>query len=340
MQIAVDEIAKLINGKVVGDADLIISGINSIDQAQPGQLTFIGNSKYLPQIQTTKASALIVSRDIEASDKTLIYVENPSLAFSKVASWFFKLSIPPIRGIHPTAVIGDLVKLGKAVAIGPHAVIENGVSIGDHTVIHAGAYVGHNVEIGHDCVIHPNVTICHHSILKNGIIIHSGSVIGSDGFGFEQVDGAHEKIPQIGIVYIDNHVEIGSNVTVDRARFDKTFIGEGTKIDNLVQIAHNVQIGKHCIIVSQVGISGSCVIGDYAILAGQAGVAGHLTIGEKSIVAAQAGVTKSIPPQSMVSGYPAKPHQHAKKVNACLQRLPDYINQLKHIQKQIEKLQK
>lgn len=333
------EIAQFIDGEIVGNAGLVITGLSGIKEAQKGDLTFVANSKYFSLAEKTKASAIITPYDLKVKDKTIIRCKNPSLAFSKAASLFVEDKIDQPQGIHSTAIIAEGVSLGKNISIGPYVVIEKGARIGDNCVIYSGCFIGHKTSLGNDCVIYPNVCIRERNKIGNRVIIHSSTVVGSDGFGFVNVQGVHEKIPQIGIVEIEDDVEIGSCVTIDRARFDKTFIGKGTKIDNLVQIAHNVRIGENCLIIAQVGISGSNTIEKNVILAGQAGLAGHLTIGEGAIVAAQAGVTNSVDPHTTVSGYPAKPHNHARKVNACLQRLPEYVKSIKDLKKRIEELE-
>ena len=290
-------------------------------------------------MKITRASAIITSRDLRDSDKPLIITDNPSLAFSKVIELVAPNHIGYPKGIHPTAVISKSAKIGNNVAIGPNAIIEDNVSIGSNTVIYGGCYVGSLTAIGEGSLIYPNVTIRERVEIGKRVIIHSGTVIGSDGFGFATVRGVQKKIPQIGTVVIEDDVEIGANVTIDRARFDKTVIGRGTKIDNLVQIAHNVIIGRNCIIVAQAGISGSTVLGKGVILAGQAGIVGHIVIGDGAIVAAQAGVTKSVPRGTKVSGYPAKPHSTAKRVNACVQRLPEMYRRVKELEEKIKKLE-
>lgn len=329
------EIADSVGGTVVGDPLRVIRGLSGIKEAQDGDLTFLANAKYAPLLEKTQASAVLTAAGVPTGKLDAIVVENPSLAFSKIAEIFFKAGGPAFSGIHPTAIIGGNVSLGKNVALGPYAVIEDNVVLGDNSVIGALSFIGQATTIGNDCLIYPNVTIRERITLKNRVIVHSGTVIGSDGFGFANVKGVNVKIPQIGTVEVQDDVEIGANVTIDRARFDKTVIGRGTKIDNLVQIAHNVVIGRHCIIVAQTGISGSVEVKDGAILAGQSGIAGHLTIGEGAVVAAQAGVTKSVPAKTLVSGYPAKPHERAKKVNAALQRLPEYVKTIQELKQKI-----
>lgn len=333
------EIAEFINGEVVGDASTIITGISGIKEAQKGDITFLANPKYFPLIEKTQASAIITSQDIEIQSKPIIRTENPSLAFSKVFSFVLPYQKSHPKGIHPTVILGKDVSLGLDVAIGPYTVVEDNAAIGDKTVIYSNCFIGHDTRIGSDSLIYSNVSIRERITIGDRVIIHSGTVIGSDGFGFATIEGLHQKIPQIGVVEIGDDVEIGANVTIDRARFDKTVIGRGTKIDNLVQIAHNVVIGDNSIIVAQVGISGSTVIGKNVTLAGQAGLVGHINIGDNSIVMAQSGVSKSVPPQSVVWGYPAKPANIAKRVNAGVQNLPRLYKTVAQLKKKIEELE-
>ena len=266
IQKTLDEIARIVDGEVAGDGKILITGISGIKEAKEGDLTFIANSKYIPLLEKTKASAVLASREIRTKQKPLIYTDNPSLAFAKMASFVIGQQQHHLKGIHATALIGEGVQLGKEVTIGPYAVIEDNVRIGDRTIIYSGCFIGHDTKIGSHCLIYPNVSIRERITVGNRVIVHSGTAIGADGFGFTNVAGVHQKIPQIGTVVIEDDVEIGANVTIDRARFDTTFIGRGTKIDNLVQIAHNVHIGENCIIVAQAGISGSTTIEKDVIL--------------------------------------------------------------------------
>lgn len=339
MRKTLKEIADLVGGNLEGDENLIIYGISGIKEATQGEISFLANPRYFPLLEKTNASAIIVPFEIGKTQRNIIRCENPSLAFSKLISEVFASQVHSLKGIHPTAIISDDAKIGNNVSIGPYAVVEGKAQIGDNTVIHSGCFIGRETVIGCDCLFYPNITVRERVIIGENVIVHSGSVIGSDGFGFAQVDGMHQKIPQIGTVVIENNVEIGANVTIDRARFEKTIIGEGTKIDNLVQIAHNVIIGKHCIIVSQAGISGSTELKDRVILAGQAGIAGHLTIGEGSVVTAKSGVPKSIPPHTVVFGYPAKPQETALRINAIVQRLPLYVKTIKELERKIEQME-
>jgi UDP-3-O-[3-hydroxymyristoyl] glucosamine N-acyltransferase len=339
MKKTLNEIAQLIDGSVVGDGSIVISGVCGIKEAKKGEITFVANPKYVSLMEQTNASAIITTPEIKASSKPLILTENPSLAFAKLLSLMAPNETPHHKGIHPTAVVGENVKLGKDISIHPYVVIEDNSEIGDNTVLCAGVFVGHNSRIGSDTIIYPHVSVRERVIIGNRVIIHSGTVVGSDGFGFATVQGLHQKIPQIGTVVIEDDVEIGANVTIDRARFDKTLIKHGTKIDNLVQIAHNVIIGENSIIVAQAGISGSTCLGKNVTLAGQAGVIGHINIGDNAVVAAQAGVTKSVPDNICVSGYPAKPHKKAKRINACVQKLPDLYRLVKDLEDKIASLE-
>lgn len=340
MQSTLSEIAKLIDGEVIGDPDIIITGVSGIKEARAGDITFLANSRYGSLAEETNASAIITSKDAGTYAKPVIKTDNPSLAFTRVVSHICPSQARHPAGIHPAAVIGKNVSLGKGVAVGACAVIDDNAVIGERTVIYPGCFIGYGSLVGDDCIIYPNVSVREKVTIGSRVIIHSGTVIGSDGFGFINVGGRHQKIPQIGTVEIQDDVEIGANVTIDRARFDKTVVGRGTKIDNLVQIAHNVVIGENTIIVAQAGISGSTVIGSNATLAGQAGLVGHITVGDGAIIAAQAGVTKSVPANTFVSGYPARPHSEAKKVNACLQRLPKLYEEISDLKKRVKELEK
>ncbi len=332
------EIAQIIGGKVIGDPNIKIKGISGIKEAQEGDITFVANPKYLPLIYQTKASAIIVSGEIKESPKPVIKCENPSLAFAKVVS----LIAPPVKrpeGISELTFIDKEAEISEDVDIGPFTIIEAGAKIGRGTVIYGNCYIGHETEIGEDCLIYANVSIRERIRIGDRVIIHSGAVIGSDGFGFATVRGVQHKIPQIGTVVIEDDVEIGANVTIDRARFDKTIIGKGTKIDNLVQIAHNVIIGENCIIVAQSGISGSTILEDNVIVAGQAGIVGHIKIGKNSIIMAKSGVSKSVPPNTKVFGYPAKEANHAKRVNACVQKLPEVVKEIRELRERVRELE-
>ncbi|MFA5199564.1 MAG: UDP-3-O-(3-hydroxymyristoyl)glucosamine N-acyltransferase [Candidatus Omnitrophota bacterium] len=339
MQKTLKEIAKLVGGRVVGNGDTLITGASGIREACEGDITFLSNPKYMSLMDKTRASSIVTSADAQTTNKPIILTDNPSLAFVKIISLFTPEEAGHPKNIDFTAVIGKNVVLGKDVAIGAYTVIGDNVEIGDNSIIYAGCYIGHHTKIGSNTLIYPHVSIRERINIGSRVIIHSGTVIGSDGFGFATIKGAHHKIPQVGIVEIGDDVEIGANVTIDRARFDKTIIGKGTKIDNLVQIAHNVVIGENSLIVAQVGISGSTIIGNNVTLGGQAGLVGHINIGDNAIVTAQSGVAKSVPADTMVSGYPARPYMTTQRVNASLQNLPKLFDLVKELKKKIESLE-
>lgn len=343
--INLQKLAELVGGELsVGAADKVVTGLNSIADAGPGEVTFLGNTRYLPTLKTTRAGAVLVSDDLDASDApaslALIRVKNPTLAFSSVIRFFGSTSMEFVPGVHPTAVVASSAVFDpQKVSIGPHAVIEDDVVMGDGCIIHAGAYLGRGAKLGADCVIHANAVIQHRCLLGNRVIIHACSAIGTDGFGYEMLNGRHQKIEQVGIVQIDDDVEIGSCTTVDRARFGRTWIGEGTKIDNLVQIAHNCIIGKHCIIVAQVGISGSTRLGNYVILGGQVGLVGHVELGDKVMVHAKSVVTKSLPQAGSYLGYPARPMAEGRKMMALPARIPELIDRVRELEKKLAALE-
>jgi UDP-3-O-[3-hydroxymyristoyl] glucosamine N-acyltransferase len=334
------DIAQLTGGELTGNADQKLTGVAGIREAQPGDLSFIASPKYFSALKTTKADAVIVARDAKIEfDRAIIRVDNPIAAFTQVV---MRVMPPPVKfthGVHPAAVVATTAKLGKEVSVQPHAVIEDGAVIGDRTVIGANTYVGHGTTIGADCRLYANVTLREHTILGDRVVLHSGVVLGADGFGYEPVNGKHQKIPQVGIVEIGDDVEIGANTTVDRARFGKTRVGRGTKIDNLVQIGHNCVIGEDCILCGQVGLAGSVVLGNHVTLAGQVGLAGHLTIGDNTIVMAQSGLNKDAPPNSLLFGSPAYPHTEAKRIIAAIKHLPDTVAKLREVEKLLAELQ-
>jgi UDP-3-O-[3-hydroxymyristoyl] glucosamine N-acyltransferase len=329
------ELAALCGGELRGDPNEKITGAAALSEAVPGEITFYADPRYRSRLHKTRASAIFVPLDF--SEKTAaaqIRVTNPSKAFEQIV---LKLAPEPIAfapGIHPTAVVDPSAKIGDGVSIQPHAVIENGATIGDNTVIGAGSYVGHETIIGPSCLIYPNVTIRERTKIGARVIIHSGAVIGADGFGFEFVESRHRKIPQIGIVQIDGDVEIGANTTIDRARFGRTWIQEGVKIDNLVQIAHNVVIGKDSIIAAQTGISGSTRVGEKVMMAGQVGVIGHLTIDDNTIIAAQSGISKDLLGGAWF-GSPAVPLAEAKRQIAWVHRLGKLFDRVKALEKKL-----
>jgi UDP-3-O-[3-hydroxymyristoyl] glucosamine N-acyltransferase len=334
-----EELAKMLNGSVVGDGSVEISGVAGIKEAKRGDITFLVNPKYESYVSSTRASAIIVGNGHREIPVPIVQVDNPYLAFLKAVRIFRGDTQKVEPGIHPSAVIGEGVKLGEGVAVGPLVVIEDDAEIGDGAVIMALCYVGARTKLGKKTFLYPNVNVREDVVIGQRVIIHSGAVIGSDGFGFAKDGEVYQKIPQVGTVEIGDDVEIGANVAIDRATIGTTLIGRGTKVDNLVQIAHNVVIGENCIIVAQVGISGSTEVGRGVTLAGQVGIVGHIKIGDYAMVGSQAGVTKSVPAKARVSGYPAAPHDVSKRLHASLKRLPHLIKQFRDIDRRLRALE-
>ncbi|HEX7516506.1 MAG TPA: UDP-3-O-(3-hydroxymyristoyl)glucosamine N-acyltransferase [Chthoniobacterales bacterium] len=329
------ELEKLSGGQLAGDPKQKIFGAASLAEATSGEISFFGNPRYAAQLRKTHASAVFVPLDFsEKIEAAQIRVSNPAKSFEQVVLKFAPKPISFAVGIHPRAIVAPDAKLGNQVSIQPNAVIEAGVSIGDNSVIAAGCYVGHGTVIGPNCMIYPLVTIRERTRIGARVVIHSGAVIGADGFGFRSTQGHYEKVPQLGIVQIDDDVEIGANTTIDRAHFGRTWIQEGVKIDNLVQVAHNVVIGKHTVIAAQTGISGSTRIGERVLMAGQVGIVGHIEIGNGTIIGAQAGVTKSISNGTWWST-PIVPLAAAKQQIAWLHRLGKLIDRVKALEKKL-----
>ena len=335
MTFTLQEVATTSGGELIGDPSLQITGAASLVEATAGEISFFGNRKYIGLLRKTRASAVFVPTDFaESIGAAQIRVANPTKAFEQVVLKFAPKPITFPPGIHPSAVVDPSARLGERVSVQPHAVIEAGTTIGDDTIIGAGSYIGHETVMGSACRIYPLVTIRERSCIGARVIIHSGSVIGADGFGFEMIDGRQQKIQQLGIVQIDDDVEIGANTTVDRARFGRTWIQQGVKIDNLVQIAHNVVIGKNSVIVAQTGISGSTRVGERVTIAGQVGIVGHVEIADGSIIAAQSGVSKSVP-GGVWFGYPAGPIDEIKQQIAWIRSLGKLFARVKEIEKKL-----
>jgi len=338
MEVSLAKLAKLVGGKVVGDLKKKIRGVAPFDDAAGDDITLAGKVSYLKRINTTDAGAVIVPIDFQGSSKSIVRVENPQLAFAKILNLFH----PPSKrevGINTNACIGSRFVCGKDVSIASFVVIRDNVTMGDRVTLHPGVVVGDDVVIGNDVEIHPNVTILERCRIGNRVKINAGTVIGSDGFGFAPDGEKYYKIPQTGIVQIDDDVEIGACNTIDRATFGKTWVKSGAKTDNLVMIAHNVTVGENTMLVSQVGISGSTTIGRHAVLAGQAGVSGHLTIGDNVIIGPQAGIAKSVPDGEVVSGSPEMPHRLWLRVHSIIPRLPELKKKLLEVEKRLRKME-
>lgn len=342
--LTLQQLAGLVGGEIRrGDPAARLTGINSIAEAGPGEVTFLGNDRYAPALKTTRASAVLVADNIEVASgdgPALVTVTNPTLAFSAVVRHFTPAPPPFQPGVHPSAQVAEGARFDPArVSIGPCAVIEAEVELGDGCAIHAGAFVGRGARLGEDCVLHAGSTVRERCVLGRRVVVHSGTVIGSDGFGYEFTGGRHVKIEQVGVVEIGDDVEIGACTTIDRARFGRTVIGEGTKIDNLVQIGHNVRIGRHCILVSQVGISGSTRLGDRVTVAGQVGIAGHLEIADNVVLLAKAGVTKSLTEPGAYTGFPAKPLLEGRRLLTLPGKIPDILDRLRALEKRLAELE-
>ena len=342
--LTVGELVETLGGKLLsGPAETSLSGLNSLADAGAGELSFFSNPKYLGALRQSRASAVLVPRGFEPPAElppalALVAVDSPSLAFAQLLERFAPPAAVDVPGVAPTAVLGRGVRLGEGVSIQAYVVIEDGVEIGAGTFVGAGVFIGAGSTVGEGSRLYPHVTIRERTRLGRRVIVHSGTVIGSDGFGFETQAGRHVKIPQTGVVQIDDDVEIGANCTIDRARFGRTHIGEGTKIDNLVHIAHNVVVGPHCILVAQVGISGSTRLGKYVTMAGQVGTVGHIEIGDQAIVAAKAGVSKDVPAKAVVFGYPAQPLKDFKESQAHVRRLPKLVERVRKLEAELTAL--
>ena len=335
MTFSLRDIATNSGGELVGDPALQITGAASLSEATPGEISFFADRRYIALLRKTRASAIFVPPDFsEPINAAQVRVSNPTKAFEQIVLKFAPKPVTFAPGIHPSAVVDPSAQLGDHISIQPLAIIEAGAKIGDDTIIGAGSYVGHETVIGSACHIYPRVTIRERSRIGSRVIIHSGAVIGADGFGFEMVDGRQQKIQQLGIVQIDDDVEIGANTTVDRARFGRTWIQQGVKIDNLVQIAHNVVIGKNSVIVAQTGISGSTHVGERVMMGGQVGIVGHLEIGDGTAIGAQSGISKSVP-GGIWFGSPAVPLEEAKHQIAWIHRLGKLFARVKEIEKKL-----
>ncbi len=335
-EITLNELAGRIDGNLVGGGSVTVGNIRDIEEAGSGDLAFVFSKKAAPLLEKTKASCVVVPADTGEAPVPVIKCKNPNLAFKKAVELIMPGAISHPSGICKSAFLGKNVKLGRDVAVGAYACLEDGAEISDGTVIYAHSYVGPSVKIGKNCIIYPNVTVRENSKIGDRVIINSGCVIGGDGFGYERTSRGHEKIPHIGDVIIEDDVELGACVTVDRAKIAHTRIGQGTKIDNLVQVAHNVTIGSNCIIVAQSGISGSVKIGNNVMMAGQTGLVDHIEIGDNAMIAAQAGIMKSVPPNTIMWGSPARPLRKIKKMYVLFGKLPEIYKRLLAVEEKLK----
>jgi UDP-3-O-[3-hydroxymyristoyl] glucosamine N-acyltransferase len=334
VSITVADIARHLDAEIVGDASLALAGFARADSARAGDLTFAENEDYFHRAEQSAASAILVSGDFTSATKTLLRVQNARVAFAKALPLFFPEPAFP-AGIHPSAVVAASASVDPSAHIGPHCVVGERAAIGPRAVLEGGNHVGPDCRVGEDSRLFPNVTLYARTLVGRRVRIHAGTVVGADGFGYVFDQGRHLKVPQVGNVVVHDDVEIGANVAIDRGALGPTVIGAGTKIDNLVQIAHNVVLGEHCILCGQVGISGSTQIGNYTTLAGQVGLAGHLQIGSRVTVAAQSGVMHPIPDGEKWLGTPAQSDRLMKRVYLALQRLPELLRRVSDLEKKV-----
>ena len=334
------EIAAIVQPKSTrGATSVSVTGLAGLKDAAPGDLSFLGNAKYKPEVAATRASVVLLPVDFVGEpqpDQLFLLVDNPSVALAKICGRIEQSLWPkPAPGIHPSAVVDRTARIAATATVGPQCVVEAGAVIGERAHLQAQVFVGRNTGVGDDSWLMPSVVVAAECSIGRRVRLQPGVVIGSDGFGYEFVNGRHEKVPQVGTVLVGDDVEIGANTTIDRARFNRTSIGEGTKIDNLVQIAHNVIIGKHCIVCAQVGISGTAVLEDYVVLGGQAGVAGHLTIAKGTKVGAQSGINGDTEPGSFLNGTPAIAYNLERRLVVLYRRLPELFKRVDELERQV-----
>jgi len=333
-----DEISTIVQPRQVrGATTETVRGIASLGLAGPGELSFLGNPKYRAEAAASRASVVLLPPDYDGqpqANQVFLLVDNPSVALARLCSRIEQLLWPkPAPGIHPSAQVAPGAKVAASATVGPLCVVEAEAVIGERVHLQGQVYVGRGARIGDDCWLMPGVILAAECVLRNRVRLQPGVVVGSDGFGYEFVGGRHEKVPQVGIVVIEDDVEIGANTTLDRARFSRTVVGEGTKIDNLVQVAHNVTIGRHVILCAQVGISGSTTIADYAVLGGQAGIGGHITIGRAAKVGGQSAVTFNVDPGTYVNGSPAISYMLGQRLEVLHRRLPELFKRVDQLEK-------
>jgi UDP-3-O-[3-hydroxymyristoyl] glucosamine N-acyltransferase len=337
MTFTAEYLAKFLGGEVVGDGSLPLTGFASADRARAGDLTFAEKDAYFAAADASQASAILVPASPLSSAKVLIRVANPRVAAARVIPLFF----PPeavAPGIDPSSVIARSARVDPTAQIGPGCVVGAGVTIGARSVLAGGNHVGRDCEIGDDVSLLPNVVLYARTKVGHRVTIHAGTVVGSDGYGYVFAEGRHLKMPQVGNVVIQDDVEIGANAAIDRAALGSTVIGQGTKIDNLVHVAHNVVLGRHCLIMGQVGFAGSTELGDYGVVASQSGIAGHLRLGKQSTVGAKSGVMRDVPDGETVLGIPAAPDKQAKRQWVAVQKLPELMLRVRELEKRVAEL--
>ncbi len=330
------DLAERLDVRLAGEGSLIITGVRPLAAAGPSDLSFLHNPKYLAEARASRAGAILVADPGLLPGRNLLVTPQPYLTLARALELFHPAE-RPAPGVHPSAVVEEDVILGEAVSIGPKAVVGAGCRIGDRTIIGAGCLLSREVTVGADCLLHPGVVIRERCTVGDRCILHPGVVIGADGFGFATVEGVHHKVPQVGTVVLEDDVELGANVCVDRGALGETRIGRGTKVDNLVQIAHGVTVGRGCLLVAQSGVSGSTTLGDHVVMAGQSGSVGHVRIGSRVVMTARAGVTHDIPDGVMVSGFPARPHREWLREGANLRRLDALRRRVRELEEALER---
>lgn len=333
-----EELCRAVAGTLVGGGDALITGASSLDEAGAGDLAYIASDRFVAAAQRSGAAAFVVGRPIPELQRPQIVVPHPAYAFARAVQQFFTAPYRP-RGIAPQVIQGAEVQIGPDPSIWPQVTLGDRVSIGARVTLYPGVFIGDDAVVGDDSLLYPNVTVREQCVIGRRVIIHSGTVIGSDGFGYVQHEGRHQKIPQIGVVVIEDDVELGANVTVDRASFGRTVIRRGTKVDNLVQVAHNVIVGEDCILVAQVGIAGSTTLGRHVMVGGQAGLSDHLQIGDRVMIAARSGVNRDVSPGQIVSGAPVMPHEVWVKSQAVIPRLPELRQQVRDLERRVRALE-
>jgi UDP-3-O-[3-hydroxymyristoyl] glucosamine N-acyltransferase len=334
----VEEIARSVGGRLQGDGAREIRGVAGLESAGPDELTFAEGERALALARGSRAGCILVAEGVSVEGQTTIAVAHPKFAFIR-ASEALRPPVCPVAGIHPTAVVASEAQLAPDVNVGPHVVIERGVTVGEGTRLGAGVFLGEGAQLGAQCVLHPRVTLYPHARLGNRVILHAGVVVGADGFGYVLAEGRQHKFPQVGEVIIEDDVEIGANTTLDRGSLGATVVGEGTKIDNLVQVAHNVKIGRHCVIAAEVGISGSVEVGDYVVMGGQVGIGDHARVEEGAVLGGGAAILpgKIVRKGETVWGSPARPLAEFKRMYAHLARLPSLAQKVKAISDQLSR---
>jgi UDP-3-O-[3-hydroxymyristoyl] glucosamine N-acyltransferase len=338
--LSAEDIAKKVQGSLQGDGRVEIENAAGLDESTSRHLSFFHNVKYLHSLENTQAGVVLIPENLDGvrlpAEKTFIRVKNPQWAFAQILNLFDQERKKHPKGVSPQAAIDAGADVDKSAGIGPFAVIEAGAKVGARTVVYAGAYIGRGCTVGEDCIIYPNVVLREDTQVGQRVIIHAGTVLGADGYGFATIGGRHQKIPQIGRVVVEDDVELGANVTIDRATTGETRIGAGTKIDNLVHLAHNVQVGRDCLIVAQVGVAGSTKVGNKVTLGGQVGIVGHVTIGDGAVITAQTGVMNDVAAGAVLFGTPARPHREAMKLQALFGKLPEIYEALRALKKKFE----